>query len=140
MQKIEQEFYNQSLNMAWNILQAIQEKKHNTSKLIAPAFCYALICYARPFKKSYDINNKKYCLNIDEIELPNECYQLHTEILKFRDQILAHKDSSVYEPKVFDDVIGMNLIYEHSLIDKLQDIVQLVESLLDFIYNKTVTG
>ncbi len=134
MEKVYQEFYSQSLNKAWDILQAIQEEKHNKSKLIVPAFCYALICYGRPFKSSNDTNNKKYFLKIDEINFPNEYQILHTEIIKIRDTVLAHKDLSEYEPKVVDDMVIMKLVYEHSLIDKLKDIIQLVEFVLDYVY------
>lgn len=63
------------------------------------AYHMALIEYAKPFRKSRGINNRRHVLSLPT--LPDADKQLHATLLDLRDTVLAHSDLTVKGAKVY---------------------------------------
>ncbi len=70
-----------NLNDAWRILQLIKES--GDSPLVGPAFMFALIEYAKPYKHSKD--DVMCSHRLDSQRVPVEHMDLHAKIIDFRD-------------------------------------------------------
>ena len=134
------QFSIEALNEAWSILKRI--KSHPKNSLRIPAFRYALIAYAKPYRKSFGIEQPKHSL--DTSCIPDEFLELHERLVDSRDQIHAHSDLTLYEPKLYGDISGpnpfvgytanyINVIEELPNIDK---IIELIEQTLLRMYKK----
>jgi hypothetical protein len=85
----------ESLNHAWRILQELRAATHNPLVHDA-AFRFALVAYAKPYTRSDGIHKRKR----DAYKLPTPSLSpeeliLHEQILRLRDQVLAHSDLTV---------------------------------------------
>ena len=128
------------LNRAWCILQEIRKSKD--SKLVAPAFQFALIEYSKPYKYSYGTasNGAKYIL--DDTHVPTGYHELHKRILAARDQILAHSDLTVKEAELYVSstisgkctTVVQNLIHGTEEFSNRNAIINLIEQTLDSMY------
>ena len=125
-------FYINDLNDAWVLLRDIKSELNKNNKLLGAAFSFALIKYARPFKKSNGVTNKRHSL--PESYVPSEYKELHSEIIKTRDKILAHKDLDIFEPTYSNGIISQNIVYEIQMLEKIDNIISLVEKILDNLY------
>jgi len=128
------------LNSAWRTLSAIRESPHN--RLSVPAFRFAVIEYAKPFKQSIGMleNNKgkpiRYQIKDDHI--PEHHRELHTRLLSLRDQVLAHSDLTVLEASVHlvetNDrqraLIAQNTGLGDEEFGRIEEIIQLIEESL----------
>ncbi len=130
-------FYIDDLNDAWVLLQDIKPELNKNNKLLGAAFSFALIKYARPFKKSNGVTNKKH--NLPESFVPKEYKELHSKIIKSRDKILAHKDLDIFEPTYSNGIICKNIVYETQMLEKIDNIISLIEKILDKLYENEVT-
>jgi hypothetical protein len=91
----------QNLNGAWIILQQIQERKADSGSpvLIAAAFRFALMEYARPYLKSKGTEIRNHLLN--ERFIPLQHAALHRRLVSARNQIHAHSDLTVLDAKLY---------------------------------------
>jgi hypothetical protein len=135
------------LNNAWRILQEIKQFK-DKPLIVGAAFRFALVEYSKPFKNSVGVvlNSKgkanKYKLN-DQHVPPNH-RDLHQEILARRDQLHAHSDLTVRDAKLYVSKTGSgkiaqiveNLIFGTEELDRLDDIISLIEGSLDKLYEE----
>jgi hypothetical protein len=120
---------------AWRTLVLIRE--HPNDPLIGPAFRFALVSYAAPYKTSEGIVKKRH--RLDDRYVPPQFAKLHERLLEARDKVHAHTDLSALDPKLsFDDGTGQRLvtrIQNHFTgleeLGNLKDIVRLVELTLD---------
>ena len=87
----------QRLDSAWVILKAINAERD--SVLAGPAFRFALIEYATPYKTSFGADKKRHKLK--ESYVPVEYLELHKRILQARDTIHAHADMTVMDAKLY---------------------------------------
>ena len=135
----------QDLNKAWTILQTIKTKNDQTP-FVGYAFELALIVYSKPYKVSYgtllDSKNKPIKYKLDEKYIPNFHLDLHSRILKARDQIHAHSDLTVQEAKLYVSKIGnekiftivQNKILATQEFENIDGIIDLIEKTLDNLY------
>ncbi len=130
-----------SLNQSWVILCEL-EANESESVISWAAYRMALIEYCKPFKSSYDINQKRQILPAPKLD--KEKMALHTKILHLRDKALVHSDHSVLDAKVSYDksakfpvpMICLNILDD---LPKVSDIRNLVEIVLDELYLEQAT-
>ena len=65
-------------------------------------------------------------LNAKENNMPSEYKKLHSEIIRRRDKILAHKDLDIFEPTYSDGIISQNIVYETQMLEKIDNIINLI--------------
>jgi len=136
-----------SLNTAWRILKKIKDEKGNP--LAGFAFQYALIEYSKSYKDSNSaiLNSKgkpirKYKLGIEFI--PQKHLALHKRILNARDKFHVHLDLDIRDAKVYVQSTerGKNIMRSQSLIygteemEKIDEIISLIEGALDLMHNE----
>src|SRR5947209_11445278 len=86
----------ENLNYARLIL--LEVKKGRNSPLIVPAFQFALIEYAKPYRQSRgELQRHK----LDSRFVPPEHLELHNRLLAARDRIHAHSDLTVMEARLY---------------------------------------
>lgn len=131
----------EDLNRAWGILQEIRKSKD--SKLVRPAFQFALIEYSKPYVSSY--GTAKKCHKLKDDYVPAKYHELHRRILTMRDQILAHSDLTVKEASLYvsktasgkyPPAIVQNVIDPTELFSKIDVIIELIEQTLNSMYEK----
>lgn len=129
-----------NLNDAHKILLDIKNEmvKSEKNSLIVPAFKFALIEYAKPYKKSRSTVKKKGYV-LDEKYIPDDCRVLHKRIIYSRDKINAHTDLTVREPIVYkggsksDPIIGIisNVVDGAKELPNIDEIITLIKRTLD---------
>jgi hypothetical protein len=136
------------LNQCWRVLQEI--KKEELKPLSGFAFRFALILYVNPFtsvngsrviktsstgRKTY----KKYRLGLP-LYLPVKFLELHETIAKDRNMIHAHMDLNSLDVKSVTtcEIAGektafyaQNVIHGVELIDRIDEIIELIGLVLD---------
>src|SRR5215216_2417277 len=126
-----------NLNYAWLILQEI--KKSESNPLISPAFQFALIEYAKPYRQSHgDLKRHK----LDNRQVPSEYLDLHNKLLAARDKIHAHSDLTVMEARLHvaelshgpHASIVQNVIHRTEELSNINKIIDLIEKTLDSMY------
>jgi hypothetical protein len=130
----------QNLNEAWRILKIIRQQADNP--LVGPAFEFALIEYSKPYTASRGKFKGNYSLGIENV--PPEYRELHKEILAARHQIHAHSDLTVDDAHIFvveenyRKYVGIskNIIYSTEKLERIGDIIDLIEKTLDSMYEK----
>lgn len=128
------------LNKAWSILQYIRDNRGNP--LCSHAFEFALVTYSKPYKPSYGITRKKH--KLDEKFIPDKHRDLHEKILKNRDQIHAHTDLGLRDPKVHVEnssygkiaIRCENTINVTAELRNIDSIIELIEQSLDNMYEE----
>jgi hypothetical protein len=126
------------LNESWNLLQLI--RSHPSEPLAGPAFRFALVLYAKPYRESRGTAVRK--LRLDTSFIPPEYLRLHEEILNERDQLHAHSDISVMDAILtVHELEGRNhavMVRKHidptRLFARMADVVSLIEGTLDRMY------
>jgi hypothetical protein len=129
---------NTSLNEAWCILGRLESS--GDPLLSKAAYHMALIAYARPFKESYGVDKRRHRLSLPP-GLSASDQKLHQELIRLRDQFLAHSDLSPKDAKVYvGEVSGRPLPLIVSNTDpqlpKPEAVRLLIERLLDYQYNR----
>lgn len=126
-----------NLNYAWLILQEI--KKSESSPLISPAFQFALIEYAKPYRQSYGELQKH---KLDSRHVPTEHLDLHNRLLAARDKIHAHSDLTLMEARLYvaktsqglHASIVQNVIHRTEELSNIDMIMDLIEKTLNSMY------
>lgn len=127
------------LNKAWFLLQSIKDNMNNP--LRGPAFEFALIVYAKPYNQSYGITKKH---KLDDKYVPDKHRDLHNRILTNRNQIHAHTDLTLLEPKVhvkstsYGKIVSLcqNAISVAAELRNIDSIIELIEQSLDGMYEE----
>lgn len=129
------------LNSARRILLEIKQCKIDNSVLVGAAFRFALIEYAKPYTSSHgSVSNHK----LSDRHVPSRHGDLHRRILSRRNQIHAHSDLTVRDAKLYiaksvsgrQALITENLIYGTEEMDRIDEIVSLVEETLENLYEE----
>ena len=128
----------EDLNLAWRILKIIKEEKG--SPLIAPAFQFAIVAYARPYTRADGILKKQY--KLDQRHLLGNHRQLHDRLLTIRNQIIAHSDlrpkDAVLHVKDLNwgryTGISQNTIFGTEELGNIDVILELIEKTLLAMY------
>lgn len=128
------------LNKAWFILQSIRDNRDNP--LCSYAFEFALVTYSKPYKQSKGITKTRHIL--DKKFVPDKHRDLHDRILKNRDQIHAHTDLSLRDPKVHVEnssygkiaILCENKINVTAELHNIDSIIELIEQSLDGMYKE----
>lgn len=139
------EYCSRDLNSSWRTLHLV--KQNTESPLASAALCYAIIEYARPFKRSYGIipsETNSRILKLNESIIPSEYMELHAGLIGKRDQLLAHSDLTIREPQLtkFNTTVGPNFGWienTSSVLDGIgtvTDIIELIETILPVLYNE----
>jgi hypothetical protein len=82
----------ESLNHAWRILQELRAGNHKPVVHDA-AFRFALVAYAKPYNRSDGVHkHDRTAYKLPAPRLSPEEIALHEEILRLRNQALAHSD------------------------------------------------
>jgi hypothetical protein len=126
-----------NLNHAWRILQEIKGCEGNS--LISPAFQFALIEYAKPYRISYSELKKR---KLDSRHIPPIHLGLHNRLLVARDKIHAHADLTIIEAKLYmastsyglNASIVQNIIHRTEELSSIDVIIDLIEQILDSMY------
>ena len=116
-------------------LHATEEKD-----LKAALFRDAVVSYVKPFSSSRYSDQTKG-LRISSNHVPKELKAAHDEILALRDELIAHTDMTVQNPKIehYQDEIGVNFtmsvsgyetIHKEHLIEPLVNLAMAVHSSL----------
>ena len=134
----------QDLNSAWVTLQ--DRKQSEGHRLVSPAFQFALIAYAKPYRTSRGavLNSKDKPLQhrLDSSRVPTAHLDLHNRLLKARDQIHAHSDLTVMEAKLYvartstgpRAFIAQNVILGDAGLSNTESIIDLIEKTLKTMY------
>ena len=130
-----------NLNDAWRILERVKES--DDGPLVGPAFMFALIEYAKPYKSSRgDVLGTH---RLDSQLIPDQYIDLHTKIIDFRDTILAHSDLTVKESQIYvletqagikTSSIIQTIIDPTELLSQIDKIVDLIEASLESMYTE----
>ena len=128
-----------ALNDAWVILKTIRENPEG-GHLVSPAFSFALIEYAKPYKESR--GNVKWRNALDATHVPSDMLPLHQELLDWRDQVLAHTDMTILNAAILAKsqphsgvaLISSNIIDPTKHLARIDEIISLVEKTLDSMY------
>jgi len=128
------------LNRAWSILNEIKQQTGN--RLVAAAFQFAIIEYAKPYLKSKGQLRSDYKMESDCI--PSEHLELHKRLLDARNTIIAHSDLTVREPELHvvdmpsERFVGVvqKVIYGSEEISNIDAIIHLIEDTLKCMYEK----
>jgi hypothetical protein len=132
----------QNLNGAWVILQQIKEGKGESGSpvLVAAAFRFALIEYAKPYLRSRGTEVRNHLLN--ERFIPSQHIALHRRLVSARNQIHAHSDLTVLDAKLYVEkaqnekivLASQNIIHGTEELSNLEVIVELIEQTLANMY------
>lgn len=131
----------------WTLLEV---KKHPNHPLLGPAFQFAIIEYAKPYKTSFgaELNDKGRPVHTYTIEktlrdtcVPSEYLDLHKRLLTARDRILAHTDLGILDAKVHIATAPsgsyvstiQNVVYGTEECSHIDEIIDLIERTLDRI-------
>jgi hypothetical protein len=131
------------LNKARRLLRDIKADRENP--FCGPVFEFALIVYSKPYKQSYGTTNgttRKH--KLDERYVPVKYRDLHNRILTNRDQIHAHTDLNLREPKVHIEntsygktaLLLLNVINVTTELKNIDSIIELIEQSLDGMYEE----
>lgn len=128
------------LNKARDILQDIRDNRGNP--LCSHAFEFALVTYSKPYRRRYGLTIRRHKLN--EKFIPDKHRDLHDRILKNRDQIHAHTDLSLRDPKVHVEnssygkiaILCENRINVTAELCNIDSIIELIEQSLDGMYEE----
>ena len=129
-----------SLSRAWLILQDLGGTTDQRATIYDAAFRFALIEYAKPYKRSYGTDKRKRDPHkLPQPILPPKDIELHQQILDLRDQVLAHSDltwkEAVLSARRFNGrphaVIGGNSPLSLPDIDA---VIGLIERTLDIMH------
>jgi hypothetical protein len=127
----------ENLNHAWLVLKEI--KKCGGHPLISPAFQFALVEYAKPYRQSYgELRRHK----LDGRHVPPQHLDLHNRLLAARDRVHAHSDLTVMEAKLYvantshglHASIVQNVIHRTEELSNIDAIIDLIEKTLDSMY------
>jgi len=129
---------NTSLNEAWQIIERLESS--NDRLLSWAAYHMALIAYARPFKESYGANKRRHRMKFPP-GLSESDKKLHQELIRLRDQFLAHsdllpKDAKVYVGEVSGQPLPLIVSNTDPQLPKPEVVRQLIERLLDYQYSQ----
>jgi hypothetical protein len=110
----------------------------NIKKLISAAFQFSLIEYSKPFNRSKGEHHtpKHHKLMADEYIHPDDM-ELHNEIIRTRNQELAHHDLTVFSAKCIDGQYLINIKSPIELIGQIDLIKKLIERIIDNIHKKS---
>ncbi|MCW7509759.1 hypothetical protein ND816_18075 [Leptospira levettii] len=126
------------------ILKDIQNNPEHP--LTNPAFGYAIVQYAVPYTTSKAKETPS--LKLKKKYIPKKYLTLHEEIMRERDRKYAHMDLSVIDPrnlnvKEVDGVIfstyAANYIIPFHLLNKLNEIISLVDDTIENLLNESIT-
>ncbi len=128
-----------SLNSTWRILQELLpvEKK---AVIYDAAFRFALIEYAKPYKRSDGAHRKgRNGYVLPTPKLPADELVLHKQILDLRDKLLAHSDLTLKGAMVslarFDGRASICIAQNGPLpLPDLNTVIHLVEATLTLMY------
>jgi|GEM_PF-472739 len=129
----------ESLNQSWRIFQDLQGAKQNPV-ICDAAFRYALVAYAKPYTRSDGIHKrKKNAYRLAVPPLSSKEIELHHQILKLRDQVLAHSDLSLKEAIVslskFDGRTHAAILQNiPEQLPRIDAVISLIEHTLDLLY------
>lgn len=125
----------QWLNETWKILNDLKNNKSNI--LYVPAFRYAIIAYAKPYKNSRinDAESKR----LDDAFVPNEFKEVHKKLIRSRDKRHAHLDINELNLKImpyniegdFGVSTSMNRINPLDDTPELDEFIKLIEGTVD---------
>lgn len=102
------------LNVSWTILNSLEEtaplineeetttnqdQKATTNLIRAAAFRLALIEYIKPYTQSQGKIKRKHYLKFPLESMPE--VELHNLLMNLRNEVLAHTDIKIKEPKVY---------------------------------------
>ena len=130
-------YCNDDLEYAKNILAEIKKNKSKTI-IIGAAFRYAIIAYAKPFKKTKGKIKKNHILPASYI--PEKYLALHKKIMDARDQIHAHSDITIKNAELiilnknFGVGITENNNSDFELFQHIDDILFLIKGIRNNIY------
>jgi len=133
-------FCQATLSLANRIFKDIQDIQNNS--LTEYAFGYGLIQYASPYTTSITSKNQKKIL--DQKYIPTKFKKLHAEIMYERNKLHAHMDLSIFEPRRIssEEINGViytnyasNYIIRFNLLNKLSEIIELVDGTLENLSN-----
>ena len=122
----------EDLNGAWRVLHELKDSGA-AGELAQAAFRYALVEYAKPYKRSEGTVTKWHQLNEDSV--PPQYVDLHRDLVSARDKIHAHSDLTVREARLRvrqtkDGKIvtpvrkGVDVAEEYSRLDSIIDLVE----------------
>jgi len=125
----------ESFQRAKNTLETIQN--HQGHPLCASAFGYALIQYSQPYSKSRSTRtlSTKY--------IPKQYLDLHSQLLRERNQIHAHSDHTLINPKIWDInktdgvmylLMSRNVDLRFEKMSKIFEILILIDKTLENMY------
>ena len=124
-----------SLNNAWVIACEIEKESKNIKShaIVFAAYEMIFIEYCKPFKKSNGKNSKRYFLPVPP-ELNDFEKELHENIIRLRDKVIAHSDIDIKEPSLILD--SANILIASNIEDnwpQTTKIRQLLEKILDIL-------
>jgi len=132
-----------SLNSAWQIITMLEET--SVSGVVRRAAYHdALIDYAKPFKRSRGKEKHSYLTTFPS-QFSDSDTKLHQQIIDLRDQFLAHsdlsiKDATVYRGKIGDRVLPLIISNTDPQLPEPDAVRQLIERLLDYLYQNEETS
>lgn len=123
------------LNECRSLLQRLKDDRDNP--LREPAFRFALVLYAKPYRESRGNAVKKH--RLDHSFVPPKFFALHKELMAERDQVHAHSDLTVLDARLSIHSYGttryaltvQNTLDQTKMIHKIDEIISLVENTLD---------
>lgn len=126
------------LHNAWTTLNAI--KGEANSRLVGPAFRYALVEYSTPYTASEGVVKRRH--KLDGSCVPSAYMALHERILTARHKIHAHTDLTVRDAKLYLNEIqgkryasiASNTIHGLEELGQLEEIVRLIEGTLESMF------
>jgi len=130
-------------NARWILLEI---KQHQGHRLVGPAFQFALVEYAKPYRTSYGATltskGKPFPHKLDNSRVPIAHLDLHNRLLTARDKIHAHSDLTVRDAKLYVErlshgisaVIAQNVIHGAQELHNIDLIIELIEQTLLKMY------
>lgn len=128
---------------AWVILKDIEAAGEHP--LVAPAFGYALVQYARPYIAAETVSGHRRILSQQYI--PQIFLELHKNLVEERHKIHAHSDLRITKPQIslvskFSETvlvtIGKNHILRFSTLRRIKEVISLIEGTLDNMFTDKI--